>query len=362
MVNYAAEINCSFDEKPFNEIDSLVLSWLSYLHFPEACTGFRSVAGQNIREVWRTEYFAEMIRTVKSPEETLKLLGCVCASPRFRDMTVHRYTSDSDKASDKQFAAVVFRLKPGLSYIAYRGTDSTFTGWKEDFDLMLPEPVPSQKEAVSYLEKCAQETDDRLLVGGHSKGGNIAVYAAAACDTSVRDRIDAVYSHDGPGVSPEEVQSEGFCAVRDRIHKTLPQSSLIGMIMEQESDYRIVSSNEKGVSQHNPFSWEISEEDFVLREALTADAVFLCHTINRVVKETTPEDQEAVINAVFDILDRTEADSFDELGANLRKELPTLMKESRELDSETVKKAFRILKELAESTVKAIPSVIRRDK
>lgn len=126
-------------------------------------------------------------------------MTALAASPRFRNIQMLGYTEQFDAAEEKQFAAVCFQITPDLCYIAFRGTDSTLVGWKEDFNMAFKCPVPSQKTAVRYLTDAARHCRGKILVGGHSKGGNLAVYAAVKCSEDIQKRIERVYSHDGPG-------------------------------------------------------------------------------------------------------------------------------------------------------------------
>ena len=183
-----------------------------------------------------------------------------------------------------QFAAMTFDLPDGSSYIAFRGTDATIVGWKEDFNMAFQYPVPSQAEAADYLNEAARHCRGKLYVGGHSKGGNLAVYAAANCRPDVSARLARVFSHDGPGFLEQALQSEAFRQVLPKIEKTLPQSSMIGMLLEHQENYKIVKSSSISIWQHNPFSWEINGDDFSYRAPIPpmaeTDPHWYCHTMH----------------------------------------------------------------------------------
>ena len=361
MENIVSYVKTNFDtfaERPFTEVDSLVLSWLSYLHFPEEFGKLLTDEGMSIYEIYKSEYFEQMLTNVKSPDETLALLAAAVASPRFRALSLFRYENQFDKTIDKQFAAVSFQVPDTGIYIAYRGTDSTFTGWKEDFNLVLQDPVPSQSEALSYINEIGEKTKGNLLVGGHSKGGNLAVYASANCKPLVGEKITAIYSHDGPGFSKEEVASEKIDRVRDRIHKTLPQSSLIGMLMEQECPCTIVHSNEKSVAQHNPFSWEVKGNAFATEKALTVDAKILYKMVNDWADNYSDEECAQFIDVLFDVIEGTGAATFDEMGANLKEAIPIIVKEASDMDPQMRKFMLRTFADLVKSGAQSVPETL----
>lgn len=198
FVTYVQTQLDTFDERPFCEVDSLVLSWLSYYRLPETLQKIT----QNddcvaIHEWLRAEDFDAMMGSLWDPAGSRDLLFAICASPRFRNMDMTHYETVFNKETEEQFAAMTFMLPNGDLYVAFRGTDSTLVGWKEDFNLAFQCPVLSQETARRYLKKVASEfPDGRIYVGGHSKGGNLAVYAAITCDSWIQERIEAIYSHD----------------------------------------------------------------------------------------------------------------------------------------------------------------------
>ncbi len=355
MLTYVKSFLKPFDEAPFNEVDSLVLSWLSYLNYPNEACGAFPWSGVSIAKMFRAELFDQMVCGVWSwiQQDTLELLAAVSASPRFRSVKLSGYVNEVDANQRKQFAAVTFRIQPKLHYIAYRGTDGTFTGWKEDLRLALDEPIPAQLAALKYIEKTAARIRGKIIVGGHSKGGNLAVYAAAKCRPAVQNRVIAVYSHDGPGFRKEFLREEGLEQIRPRLYKTLPQSSLVGMIFEQECEYSVVKSGSVGMAQHNPFLWKVRGCELCRAEELTPDAKLLYRTLNRWIAESSPADRERFIDVVFDILEETGASDFRELGANLQQNIPVIAKKIINLDAETRGFCMKLLSRLAADGIKS---------
>lgn len=358
MISYVKSVFDSFDERPFSEVDSLVLSWLTYLRFPDQFRDLTSEKGMCLREVFCAEYFDEMLQNVQSKTETLALLTAAAASPRFRNIRLLCFEQKYDYDSSIQFAALTYEFAPGYYYIAFRGTDCSFVGWKEDMQLALDGPIPSQKKASQYLQRITEKFHGTYLLGGHSKGGNLAVYAAAMCGEEIQQHIRQVYSHDGPGFLQEELSRPGFQDIRERIHKTIPQSSLVGMFFEQECEYHIVKSREHGLGQHVLFSWEIVDGHLVYQDELTPEAKLAYMGINKWISNLAQEDREKFINVIFEILEETGASNFDELAADLKKNVPVIIKKAASLDTETGKFLLHTIGLLVVDSAKSIQEII----
>ena len=187
----------TFNQSSFNDIDNLILSRISYLPFDGIIDEMETIT---VREAH--ERFKKLdLKNVKIlQEEDLDLFPSVAQSTRFGNLFLKNYINKRDLQEEKQFSAITIILPDGTMYIAYRGTDNTLVGWKEDFNMSFMKSVPAQADAVDYLNNVAAQTSGRLRVGGHSKGGNLAVYAAAFCNQDVQDRIIEVYNNDGPRI------------------------------------------------------------------------------------------------------------------------------------------------------------------
>lgn len=358
MISYVKENMNTFDVMPFVELDSLVFSWLSYLNFPNVLKKLRTWEGIELRDIYRAENFEEMLAGVKCPAETMELLCACVASPRYRNVRVMNYEQELSDEKNMQFAAITLKVGPEQYYIAYRGTDSTIIGWKEDLQLSLDEPIPSQVRAVNYLYKAAQALEGTFLLGGHSKGGNLAVYAAARAKQSVQARIERIYSHDGPGFNREEIESEGFRRIRDRISKTIPQSSLVGLFFEAECEYRIIESKGiSGVVQHFPFYWQVEGAKLCEAQELADDAKIIYRAMNKWLKQNTLEEREEFIEETFGILENTGVKSFDELLANFSRYLPQIREQIRNMKPETRKFLLHTLRNLAKDSAKSVPEI-----
>lgn len=354
IITYTQENLDTFDKLPFNSVDSLILSSAAYIHFPDIIEEVENWKGIRLQELYRAEYFEEMFHNIPLSDDTRQLFFALAASPRFRDIRVMGYTEQFDLNTEKQFSAMTFQVQPDLFYIAYRGTDSTLVGWKEDFNMAFQSPIPSQEEAVRYMEKATLYCTGRILTGGHSKGGNLAVYASAMCRENIQNRITKIYSHDGPGFLETTLQSKEFQRIDSRIEKTIPQSSIVGMLLEHQEAFRIVKSNKSGFMQHDQFTWEIEENDFIYIEQLTKDAKFADKTLTDWLKQLTEDDRERFIDTLYSVLTANNLTSIDDFKADWQTAIPATFHAISQLDGDTKKFILHTLKQLASMGIKNV--------
>ncbi len=358
IVTYAEEKLETFDAEPFNRVDSLILSWFSYIHLPGKIPEVWDWQGVRLAELFQAEHFAEMFGTLWDPESSRRLFTAMAASPRFRDARVMGYIEQVDPKQEKQFAAVSFQLDSGLCYVTFRGTDSTLVGWKEDFNMAFQYPVPAQEEAARYLEQAADHCEGTLRLGGHSKGGNLAVYAAANSGESLQKRIAQVYSHDGPGFLGSVLQSREFQAAAPKIDKTLPQSSLVGMLLEQQENFYIVKSDKFSIWQHDPFSWEVEGDDFCFLDALTPDAKYLDRTLNRWISSLTRAERERFVDSLYALAEMAHIDTLAQLRTEWQESVSAILHAASQLDSDTKDFLFETVRQLVALGIKNFPEML----
>ena len=354
IISYTWENLKTFDQMPFHSVDSLILSSASYIHFPDEMPQLTGWDGIRLQSLYRTEYFEEMFQNIPLTADTKELFFALAASPRFRDIRVMGYTEQFDPATEKQFSAMTFQIAPNFYYVAFRGTDSTFIGWKEDFNMAFQSPVPSQKEAVRYLEKAAIHCPGMIYTGGHSKGGNLAVYAAAMCRKQVQKRVLRIFSHDGPGFLESTLKSPEFLQISSRIEKTLPQSSVIGMLLEHREEFSIVKSSGLGLLQHDQYTWEIQDGDFVYIDHLTRNARFTDKTLSDWLNQISNEDRERFVDALYHVLNANHLTSLDDFRADWQSAIPAAFHAMSQLDGETKKFILHTLRKLASMGIKNV--------
>ena len=364
MLDYARSRLERFDERGFCTVDSLILSWVAYTRLPAGDSDLapaRGWEGVRLADLHRAEHFDAYYAGMWSEEAGLALLAAVAASPRFRDVRVMGYVDATDPQAEKQFAAMTLRLAEDLSYVAFRGTDASLVGWKEDFNLAYRCPVPSQTEAARYLGAVAARVDGDLLVGGHSKGGNLAVYAAATAPRDASGRVTRIFSHDGPGFLAEFLATEDYRRVEGRVEKTLPQSSVVGMLLEQQEGYRVVRSNRAMIWQHDPFSWVVEGCDLVTLDGLTADARYLNRTVSAWLGSRTVKERERFIDTLYSVIDLGDVSTTHELRADWRRSIHVRARAFAELDAETRSFVTQTLTALVSLGVRVVPDLLVED-
>lgn len=359
VIDYAREQLDTFEQRPFCAVDSLALTFLAYITVPSTddFAAAHNWEGMRIADLYRAEHFATYFDIPWARTSGVQLLTALAASPRFRDITLHRFVQRIEQNAEMQFSAMTFRLPDGSSYVAFKGTDSTLVGWKEDFNLSFQCPVPSQVAAVAYLEVAAAQCEGPLYTGGHSKGGNLAVYAAAKCQPNVQDRIMKAYSHDGPGFLEEFMGCEGYLRVAERVDKTIPGSSIIGMLMEQ-GEYSVVESDAHGMMQHDPTTWQVEGCDFVRLDKLANNALFAEAAIGQWMLSLSVEQRQLFIDSMYAVLQETNAERFDELAKDWRSALPALAKALQDMDPEARSFAGKTISNLLVIAAKNTPELI----
>lgn len=251
-----------FSHMPPNGVDALVLSQLSYLKFdgilPGLNEGRQSIG---LREVYAHCDYENLFSDERFRRHNKALFRACKDSLRFSTLLINNYVSILEPEWETQFSAMTFTCHD-MTFVVFRGTDETLVGWKEDFNMALKSPVPAQEKAVSYLNVVAAKSRQPLFVCGHSKGGNLAVYASMKCRKSIKGRIEKIYNLDGPGFRPEVLESGDFDKIRDKIEKFVPHSSIVGMIMESKEEKEVIECRNFGILQHDPFNWVVEDGEF----------------------------------------------------------------------------------------------------
>ncbi|WP_312355035.1 DUF2974 domain-containing protein [Aminipila sp.] len=336
IINYVQEEKASFSDKAFREIDSLVLSQLAYLYFDgfvpdlEECAEsitLGSIDGKRNKE--------KLYQNTRDSIKNRKLLQACVSSPRFGDIKINFYVNKLDYIKEKQFSAVTFLLSDDTAYTAFRGTDATFVGWKEDFNMAFSNSIPSQEESVFYLNRVGKLFSGSLKVGGHSKGGNLAVYGAMKCKSYIKNRITDIYSHDGPGFRKEIFDSHEYCQIKNRIRQSIPQSALIGMLLEHHEKYVVVKSRRIGIMQHDPFSWLVNGDDFQYEEQIDNMAVYANRVLQEWLDSLNDENRERFVDTLYSVIKATGAKSFSDLTEEWWEKVPAALDAIRGTDEET---------------------------
>ncbi|MCL2190375.1 MAG: DUF2974 domain-containing protein [Treponema sp.] len=348
-----------FDRIPFNPVDNLVFSQLSYLPMDGIVPGPGGRGATSVSALARI-YAARRAPasrdvTVAMAASTLKAIG---TAPRYEDCEILGYASHTDPDAEKQFSAfcaVIGRERPSRRLlVVYRGTDTSIAGWKEDLNMSLVNSIPSQEEAVSYLEEAAGRLPYPLIVAGHSKGGNLAIYASAFCGKSVQRRIAEVYSNDAPGFHREVLRRKGYREVCGRIRAFVPQSSFVGMLLEHDVAPRVVKSTAAGLMQHDMRSWEVTRDDLVDGGELTPQSRFIHSIVNEWIAKIGDERRQQFVEALYKILLSSNAASFADMGSDWPSSAAGIIGGLKNIDGPTKKLMGEIVGELFKTARKNI--------
>ena len=290
-----------FSQLGINDVDALLLSALAYIQYD-------GIISDEVHFAAPMRTVAKLLLAMPDADKRcpvpsdLELLKAAAETERFGKMGITFYQDTFIPEKETQFAAITFLADDGSAILSFRGTDNTLVGWKEDFNMTFQEQVPAQVLAQSYVQTLAASFSGPLYLTGHSKGGNLAVFAGAKCDEAVQQRIIRVYNHDGPGFTENMMTDPGYLRIVPKVRTLVPQSSVFGMLLQREEDYSVIRSRSVGLLQHDPYSWELMGKDFLPAEELTADSRFLDRTFKTWLAGLTAEERNQFFDSVFDLL------------------------------------------------------------
>ena len=377
----------TFAQRKFNAVDALILCELSYINMPtyvpKYCDNPKNISTVSINELLRIEDYSSMFSSgsPKVDKFRRKLLLAVASSPRYRGIRVGEYLerfdeSNIDESLEQQFAGVTIDLSncegidnPHTLVVAFRGTDNTLVGWKEDFNMAFRCPVPAQESAAEYLTSVAQRYSKRysnknffnklfanklfarfsksfvdsqnnpnIIVVGHSKGGNMAAYAAMRLDATSQklgNLVSKIYSMDGPGFACDVVDTSVFANVSSRIEKVVPQSAFIGLIMDTGVPYKVTVADSIGLMQHFGMYWQIKDGDFDYCDCVTPRALAVSKAANEWMMNLPFEERKRRIDSVYSIFSSLGYPTFDEMSSHWSEVVPKLLKIAMHMDSKT---------------------------
>lgn len=291
----------SIYDTPFNELDMLMLTEITYLPFDQIVSDQMS-PDCTCRLFEAAEKVPQDLSMLVT-KNRLKLLEKVASSTRFKNIKLMGYVNDIDPDVQKQFAAMIFKIKPDSYVLTFRGTDDSIIGWKEDFHMTYMDQVPAQKTAVNYLRKAMDALPGQFILTGHSKGGNLASYAASQIEPEYQERIQSIYSYDAPGLNHSVITSQGYQTISDKIKRYIPQGSIVGMMLETPKQAQIVKSTAiGGLAQHDTFTWQISGQTFVLLDNLNPDSLQVDKTLKNWVDSVSDEELKDFFDLFFGLI------------------------------------------------------------
>ena len=386
-----------FSADPFNEVDSLILSEVAYVDFAGIVPGPDDSFGSEamplnavpvvsvpdaVRRYWELHTEAEIQSSNTLYKMAPYVLDKLCSGARFGEMYLGGYVNKVSSEKNEQMAAITYFLSDGTAFTAFRGTDDTLVGWKEDFTFSFMKETAGQKSAAEYLDRMFGTREEPrssaagrsgftdlgadypIRVGGHSKGGNFAVFAAAFCAPEVRKRIVQVYSNDGPGLLEEITQTDAYKEILPRVHSVVPEESLFGILLDSGYYHKVIKSSQKGLWQHDALSWQIKRNHFEEAEKISEGSLMLKKTIETWVYGMTPEQRRETVDIIFTILEDTGFENVSEFASEHFKSIGELARAYSELSGEE-KRIFhetglRLLKSGASSIAEELQDQITK--
>lgn len=340
MLDYIKEFgHVSFEERAFSEIDALVLTELEYLPLekvvPSDENGETFVTVKDIAEYMKEhkqELFDE--NPMMITEERHEVSQLVANASRYQGLKFFGVVSEWDKDTTKQFAAITVEVEPSVRLVIFRGTDDTLIGWKEDFLMTYSPLVAAQTDAKEYLAKQASLWGGDLMVSGHSKGGNLAIYAAATQEEDVQLRIVDIFCFDSPGLYRSVLETKGYQNIVPLAMRYIPQDSLVGLMLESEVPYVIVKSNATGAMQHSAMTWEIEDGQFIKMEKLTKNSQLNDQTFKKWTESVSDEELELFWNVFFELLFSVGIDTVNDLYGQFMHYVQEFLKAAGDMDEE----------------------------
>ena len=322
---------------PFNEVDNLIFSEFCYMDFKDIVSSGNEnpISIYDVAVKLEEKFGPDKEYVLMNMADIYSMIQLMKNSVRYSSMKLSGYVNEIDCECSKQFSALTIETGDRHIYIAYRGTDDTLAGWREDLEFACSPDVPAQKRAVKYLNETSRQFPFRKIrLGGHSKGGNLAIYAALYCNSKTKKKIDDVWSNDGPGFFESLQDSSQYESIKDKIHKIVPKSSMVGMFLEHDRDYTVVDSNELGLMQHNGLTWQVSGPGFVTLPNIQNAAIESSMAIRKWMLSISPDKRKEFADALYYILTSSGAKTFTDLKEENLKGYLTIAKATFNVDKE----------------------------
>ena len=339
----------SFEQSRFNEVDNLILAQLAYANFEYIVPSIWSeldITLEEAAEIYFAKYTEQDIEQLTYViRVAIPLFKKMATTIRFKDVRLSNFVNIVDLDSTKQFSAICFELIDGTNYIAYRGTDNNIIGWKENFNMSFGTTIPAQFEALSYLEQVAEKKKGLLRLGGHSKGGNLAIYAAVMTNDTVKSRIVRIYNNDGPGFDERFTKDGRYETIIERITTIVPQFSIVGKLLEHREQYTIVKSNQKLLLQHETFSWEVLGNTFVRVDQVEKTSEIVDLTLKSWLNQLDRSQRQQFVSAIFHLFEGADIQTLDDLTSKKWRKIREMIKvlnQSKE-NKVVLTKAFKLL-------------------
>ena len=348
LITYVQQYGAqTFEDKSLTDIDVLVLTEIAYLPFDEIVP-----ASFEVKAAISLNQLGKEFETIKEKEhennpfmitkERIQLLDVVSKSQRYKDIKVFGFMNDIDDELTKQFAAVCYQWEEESRWIIFRGTDESLTGWKEDFMMTYSDLIPAQTDAIEYLRKQAELFSGSLNISGHSKGGNLSLYASAMQEEDIQHRIQQIYCWDAPGVHRSILGTEGYQRVVSKAKRYIPQDSIVGLMLESQVPYHIIESQGSGISQHSALMWNIEEDHFVELTELTKNSQLTDQTFKQWTEVVSDEDLKLFFDTFFELIFEMGVETVNDVYYNFRMYMQKFFEKTYQMDPEKREVLLRV--------------------
>ena len=337
-----------FEEFGINEIDELILARVSYFPYDR----IKMKPKEKFKDIAKKmESFTDNDFIWKGDKELLEKLG---ESERYSDVTITDYIKHNVEEEQKQFSAITIHVGNSLHYVSYCGTDYSLYAWKENFNLSFMDKIPAQIEAKKYFDEIAKQYKGKFVLGGHSKGGNLAIYAAVKASAKNRSRIIKALNYDGPGFRSDFLKSKEYKEMLPKLHEYIPQDSVVGMLLTQDEAFTVVLSTEKAILQHDIFSWVVNKDKLLKVPNTTKASKITNRALSNWIKNCSLEQRQIFIDSVYEMLYATEATSLKELSSTWVSKIGIVLKTYNNLSEKDKKIMSKTVKQIVTSYRKAI--------
>ena len=345
----------SFYDKEFTVLDALALTELAYLPFEDLVPAEISVQNyislQHLAEQFEEKFQGKYPPLGMVNAHRLKLLSYLSSFKRYKHIKALGFANDVSLDSQKQFAAITYQIRPKEYLVVFRGTDDSIIGWKEDFHLTYMKKIPAQLAARDYLKEVLDKLDGKVWLAGHSKGGNLATYAACHVETSIQDRIQKVYSFDAPGLHSSIRNSDNFKAIEGKILSIIPENSIVGMMLETPETDLVVKSKTFGLLQHLMVSWEIEGDQFKVVPKVTEDSIQVDQTLKSWTASLSEEELRDFFDLFFGLFIEAGIYRFGDITVDTPGKIQKLIENRRNLTPEQATMMDRLSRQLIDTRI-----------
>ena len=332
----------TFKQKSIGEIDYAILSILSYINYDGILYSNKTKVklGEALTHFFNKYTEKELSTHGLGLKDAYKIAKSLIGTKRFNDLNLYHYVYVTDDTI--QFSAMFVDISDEEVFVSIEGTDDEVVGWKEDFQLSYEFPIPSQKMASQYLNKnIPLLSEKKYIIGGHSKGGNLALVGCMYLPFLKHHKIKAIYSFDGPGLDDKQYKSHRYLSLKERYSLILPEYSIVGVLLNNKVERKVVGSHRMGIYAHSVYNWKVKDDSFY-EAKLSTFSKSLESTVIKWVHSYNLKTRQRFVEDLFDIFERCNIKTLYKIHAKDLKEISTVVREAKNIspESKTMIKEF----------------------